>query len=464
MLASHGDIVFFKTRPFLDGFLPGSSQLARVLFVLKSTDPDEEHTHRAHQRTPPSDSTSCKSGKELACWDCPTAFPVFMQHPYRAPVCLATASHQEQTRLANMLRAAAQHQSPTLWCEASPDTMAFLDAVSSLKRLRGNCQTEIVEDMCEPMLKSLQHMVIPKLDRTLQEVAAPTWDGFASTGQYFLETYDARMWKCLDGLELSSEGRVWLQETWGVHSGVWRALLLKAQRALYKDLSRDYAMVNSEHAFYIHPDIVFHSILRENLTAYIQSQLMPLPVSSSSSLSETAHNKLLPPTDCMQNFCHTSEGSTSGSETLTPSINSENAFMSPAMPRVTSLLPALLCVLLPGPSRGYFPEERWSPESPLLAPRVVVALVCRNSAHSLPLFLGALERLNYPKDRIALWQRISEGLLCQQTLACKKFHSVTDRLSRCPSVSPLYPTLAFSFHSLFFFHICVLQTRLGQNQ
>ncbi|CAB1443215.1 unnamed protein product [Pleuronectes platessa] len=73
------------------------------------------------------------------------------------------------------------------------------------------------------------------------------------------------------------------------------------------------------------------------------------------------------------------------------------------MPRVTSLLPALLFVLLPGPSRGYFPEERWSPESPLLAPRVVIALVCRNSAHSLPLFLGAVERLNYPKDRIALW-------------------------------------------------------------
>uniref|UniRef100_A0A8C6STV9 procollagen galactosyltransferase n=1 Tax=Neogobius melanostomus TaxID=47308 RepID=A0A8C6STV9_9GOBI len=76
---------------------------------------------------------------------------------------------------------------------------------------------------------------------------------------------------------------------------------------------------------------------------------------------------------------------------------------SPAMPRVTSLLPALLCVLLSGLSRGYFPEERWSPESPLLAPRVVIALVCRNSAHSLPLFLGTIERLNYPKDRIALW-------------------------------------------------------------
>lgn len=78
-------------------------------------------------------------------------------------------------------------------------------------------------------------------------------------------------------------------------------------------------------------------------------------------------------------------------------------FSFPAMPRVTSLLPALLFVLLTGLSRGYFPEERWSPESPLLAPRVVIALLCRNSAHSLPLFLGTIERLNYPKDRIALW-------------------------------------------------------------
>uniref|UniRef100_A0AAR2L8R9 procollagen galactosyltransferase n=1 Tax=Pygocentrus nattereri TaxID=42514 RepID=A0AAR2L8R9_PYGNA len=46
---------------------------------------------------------------------------------------------------------------------------------------------------------------------------------------------------------------------------------------------------------------------------------------------------------------------------------------------------------------------RWSPESPLLAPRVVIALICRNSQHSLPYFLGTIERLNYPKDRIALW-------------------------------------------------------------
>ncbi|KAG9262809.1 procollagen galactosyltransferase 1-like [Astyanax mexicanus] len=68
-----------------------------------------------------------------------------------------------------------------------------------------------------------------------------------------------------------------------------------------------------------------------------------------------------------------------------------------ALPLVASWL------LLAGLSRAYFPEERWSPESPLLAPRLLAALVCRNSEHSLPHVLGAIDRLNYPKDRMALW-------------------------------------------------------------
>ncbi|KAL4659186.1 procollagen galactosyltransferase 1-like [Arapaima gigas] len=68
---------------------------------------------------------------------------------------------------------------------------------------------------------------------------------------------------------------------------------------------------------------------------------------------------------------------------------------------VSALLPLLL--LLPRRARGYFPEERWSPESPLLAPRVLLALICRNAEHSLPHFLGAVERLRYPKDRMSLW-------------------------------------------------------------
>ncbi|XP_040892017.1 protein Niban 1-like isoform X2 [Toxotes jaculatrix] len=461
-----------------------------------------------------------KSGEKLACWDCPTAFPVFIQHPYSAPVCLATASQQEQTRWANILRAATQHQSSALWCENSPESKAFLDAVSSLKKFRENCQTEvhpmgneeevlvsmlmeevmsylknkvfprfighhsrrkqawmrllsevyktakqqvraamsalkeelslhradvekqisaglqqasllhdhiahtITDDMCEPMLQSLLHTIIPRLGRTLQEVATPICDGFAATWQYFLETCDDiidlgsmsisvkdvrkevltplsglgpdddRMWQCLDGLELSSEGRAWLQETWGVHSGTWRPLVvdmcvvmflrlvsrypcfsldsaqltavlcrvkdkvvkhldtellaLRSQLILEtilqitlpayvhsvgeQDLSRYEVMLNSEQALFIHPDIIFHSILRDSLTSYIQSvmryslpqQFVPLPVSpitpcgSSSGFSEPVY-ELLPPGDCFQ----ASAGSSSGSETLTPSSMSD---------------------------------------------------------------------------------------------------------------------------------------------
>lgn len=80
--------------------------------------------------------------------------------------------------------------------------------------------------------------------------------------------------------------------------------------------------------------------------------------------------------------------------------------LAAAMAGLARLPAALLALLLSGccaPARAYFAEERWSPESPLLAPRVFLALVCRNAEHSLPYFLGTVERLNYPKERMALW-------------------------------------------------------------
>ncbi|KAG7316142.1 hypothetical protein KOW79_021008 [Hemibagrus wyckioides] len=73
------------------------------------------------------------------------------------------------------------------------------------------------------------------------------------------------------------------------------------------------------------------------------------------------------------------------------------------MHRGALLLSAASALLVLTPCWGYFPEERWNPESPLLAPRVLLALVCRNSEHSLPHVLGAIDRLHYPKDRIAVW-------------------------------------------------------------
>ncbi|XP_017208065.2 procollagen galactosyltransferase 2 [Danio rerio] len=42
-------------------------------------------------------------------------------------------------------------------------------------------------------------------------------------------------------------------------------------------------------------------------------------------------------------------------------------------------------------------------ETSLLNPKVAIAILARNSEHSLPYFLGCIERLDYPKDRISIW-------------------------------------------------------------
>ncbi|KAJ8339021.1 hypothetical protein SKAU_G00358070 [Synaphobranchus kaupii] len=51
----------------------------------------------------------------------------------------------------------------------------------------------------------------------------------------------------------------------------------------------------------------------------------------------------------------------------------------------------------------YFSEEKNPEESKMQPPTVVIAIIARNAAHSLPYYLGALERLDYPKDRITIW-------------------------------------------------------------
>lgn len=80
-------------------------------------------------------------------------------------------------------------------------------------------------------------------------------------------------------------------------------------------------------------------------------------------------------------------------------------------------LRCLLLGLLFARIRAYFSEERSPEESKVQPPTVVVAILARNSAHSLPYYLGALERLNYPKDRISVWwvflwgpRRLSPGV------------------------------------------------------
>ncbi|XP_060773718.1 procollagen galactosyltransferase 2 [Neoarius graeffei] len=42
-------------------------------------------------------------------------------------------------------------------------------------------------------------------------------------------------------------------------------------------------------------------------------------------------------------------------------------------------------------------------ESALLKSKVMITILARNSEHSLPFYLGCIDRLDYPKDRIAIW-------------------------------------------------------------
>ncbi|XP_062285171.1 procollagen galactosyltransferase 2-like [Scomber scombrus] len=48
----------------------------------------------------------------------------------------------------------------------------------------------------------------------------------------------------------------------------------------------------------------------------------------------------------------------------------------------------------------HHPAER---ESSLLRHTVLITILARNAQHSLPYFLGCIDRLDYPKDRISIW-------------------------------------------------------------
>ncbi|KAM4549449.1 procollagen galactosyltransferase 2 [Odontesthes bonariensis] len=66
---------------------------------------------------------------------------------------------------------------------------------------------------------------------------------------------------------------------------------------------------------------------------------------------------------------------------------------------------ALLVALVPGGVSELVTlvQEQVKHESPLLKPKVMIAILARNAAHSLPHHLGCIEGLEYPKERIAIW-------------------------------------------------------------
>lgn len=54
-------------------------------------------------------------------------------------------------------------------------------------------------------------------------------------------------------------------------------------------------------------------------------------------------------------------------------------------------------------NQSVFDLDPVRPESSLLKPKVLIAILARNAEHSLPFYLGCIDRLDYPKDRIAIW-------------------------------------------------------------
>lgn len=70
------------------------------------------------------------------------------------------------------------------------------------------------------------------------------------------------------------------------------------------------------------------------------------------------------------------------------------------------LLLLLLAAAVPGGLSELVTVVQEAPvgaESALLKPKVMIAIVARNAEHSLPHYLGCIERLDYPKERIAIW-------------------------------------------------------------
>uniref|UniRef100_A0A8C7MTY6 Collagen beta(1-O)galactosyltransferase 2b n=1 Tax=Oncorhynchus kisutch TaxID=8019 RepID=A0A8C7MTY6_ONCKI len=79
------------------------------------------------------------------------------------------------------------------------------------------------------------------------------------------------------------------------------------------------------------------------------------------------------------------------------------------MPAVGAVGVGLFCALLvafmPGGMSDIatLVQDPVRPESSLLKPKIMIAILARNAAHSLPHYLGCIDRLDYPKERIAIW-------------------------------------------------------------
>ncbi|XP_071764136.2 procollagen galactosyltransferase 2 [Centroberyx gerrardi] len=86
------------------------------------------------------------------------------------------------------------------------------------------------------------------------------------------------------------------------------------------------------------------------------------------------------------------------------------------------------------------PQPSTHRESSLLKPKVLITILARNAQHSLPYFLGCIDRLDYPKDRISIWAASDHSVdnttaVLQEWLRGVQhlYHSVESRPTQQPS-------------------------------
>ncbi|KAJ8362912.1 hypothetical protein SKAU_G00117430 [Synaphobranchus kaupii] len=106
-------------------------------------------------------------------WDCPTEFPVFIQHQYSAPLCLCVESRETQRLWAQILQRAVQHHSTVLHRKDSFASRVFLEAVFSYRQERGaygpgvlgmGSEEEVLSSLVmEEILPYLRYQIFPRL-------------------------------------------------------------------------------------------------------------------------------------------------------------------------------------------------------------------------------------------------------------------------------------------------------------
>ncbi|MBN3299623.1 NIBAN protein, partial [Amia calva] len=104
---------------------------------------------------------------------CPTDFPLFLHHPYRAPLCLCARSAEGQREWLRVLQSAILHHSTVLQRKENFETRAFVEAVRFYRQERGSYTTgvlmmgseeEVLSNVImEDILPALYEQLFPRL-------------------------------------------------------------------------------------------------------------------------------------------------------------------------------------------------------------------------------------------------------------------------------------------------------------